>query len=197
MIETALGCKVFESYGSREFMLIAMECPAHEGLHISAENLMVEIMGTDGPCPPGQSGQVLITDLHNFATPFIRYQTGDMATWSGRKCSCGRGLPMLESIDGRVVDIIQGLDGRPLTGAFFPHLLKEFPDITQYQVVQITKDSLEIRLVRESPLEPQVEAELKRQILKVLPGMNLDIQLVNELQKTPAGKTRVTIGLYN
>ena len=106
-------------------MLIAMECGEHTGLHVSAENMMVEIVGPDGACSPGQSGEVLITDFHNYATPFIRYKNGDMATWSMTyPCPCGRTLPMLESIDGRTLDIIKGLDGRPLTGAFFPHLMK-------------------------------------------------------------------------
>ncbi|MFH1036325.1 MAG: phenylacetate--CoA ligase family protein [Pseudomonadota bacterium] len=195
MIESGLGCPVFESYGSREFMLIAMECEAHAGLHISAENLMVEIMGPDGPCPPGHSGQVLVTDLHNFAQPFIRYQNGDLATWLEGACPCGRHLPRLASVDGRALDLIRGLDGRPLTGVFFPHMLKEFPVVKHFQVVQTAPDSLTIRVVPEGEFPAATQEAIIEQVLKVLPGLQVRIVLVDELEKTATGKIRVTIGL--
>ena len=198
LIEEAFGCKVYESYGSREFMLMAMECEAHTGLHVSMENLLVEIAGPGGPCPPGESGKVLITDLHNFATAFIRYENGDMARWSRQSsCPCGRNLPLLESIDGRTLDIIRGLDGRPLTGSFFPHLFKEYPEVRQFQAVQTAPGMLTIRVVPQSVLPRETEEEIKKQVLKVLPGMNIRIDMVDELEKTSSGKTRVTIGLRN
>jgi phenylacetate-CoA ligase len=195
MIEGALGCPVFESYGSREFMLIAMECEGHDGLHLSAENLMLEIVGPDGPCPPGQSGEVLITDLHNYAQPFIRYRNGDLATWRGGACPCGRHLPRLASVDGRALDLIRGLDGRPLTGVFFPHMLKEFPAVKRFQVVQTAPDSLTIRVVADGDLPRKTEAEILAQVLKALPGLTVRIVRVQELEKTATGKIRVTIGL--
>jgi phenylacetate-CoA ligase len=120
IIEEAFDCKVFESYGSREFMLIAMECEEHNGLHVSSENLMVEILRDNQPVPPWESGNVVITDLHNYAQPFIRYQNDDLATWAGHGCACGRGLPLIQSIDGRCLDIIRGVDGRALERGFFP-----------------------------------------------------------------------------
>ncbi len=195
LIEKALGCPVHESYGSREFMLIAMECERHQGLHVSAENLMLEITGPDGPCPPGQSGELLITDLHNYAQPFIRYRNGDLATWLEGDCPCGRQLPRLASIDGRALDLIRGLDGRPLTGVFFPHMLKEFPVVKHFQVVQTAPDSLTIRVVPDGDFPPATEAAIVDQVLKVLPGLQVRIVLVEELEKTATGKIRVTIGL--
>jgi phenylacetate-CoA ligase len=195
LIEGALGCPVFESYGSREFMLIAMECERHQGLHVSAENLMLEVMGAGGPCPPGQSGEVLITDLHNYAQPFIRYRNGDLATLVEGDCPCGRHLPRLASVDGRALDLIRGLDGRPLTGVFFPHMLKEFPVVKHFQVVQTAPDSLTIRVVPDGEFAPAVRAEIIAQVQKALPGLEVRIVLVPELEKTATGKVRVTIGL--
>ena len=194
-IEDAFGCKVFESYGSREFMLIAMECDQHEGLHVSSENLMVEIVDGGKPAPPGQSGRVVITDLHNYAQPFIRYQNEDLATWSAEDCPCGRKLPLLKSIEGRVLDIIRGIDGRPLTGVFFPHLLKEYPAIRRFQVVQKKRDALEIRLISNGELDAYTIDQIEKQTLKVLPGMKLEIVQVEKLETNQSGKTRVTIGL--
>src|SRR5690606_31785328 len=79
-IERVFGAPVFETYGSREFMLIGAECPEHAGLHITAENLIVEVLGSDDrPVPAGEEGDVVITDLTNTGMPFIRYRNGDRA----------------------------------------------------------------------------------------------------------------------
>jgi len=196
VIEKVLGCPVFESYGSREFMLIAMECQEHRGLHISADNLMVEVVDEAGrPLPAGERGELLITDLHNYAQPFIRYKNGDLATMSDRACPCGRTLPMLENIEGRLLDVLRGPDGRPLDGAFFPHAMKEFPEIKQFQVKQTAPDALEIRLVADQELSPDTRERVSALVWEVLPGMRLDFKRVAELEKSAVGKIRVTIGL--
>ncbi|NQV36303.1 MAG: phenylacetate--CoA ligase family protein [Phycisphaeraceae bacterium] len=81
LIEAQLGGKVSLSYGSREFMLIGMECSEHAGYHISSDNLYVEVVDDEGkPLPPGEVGRIVITDLHNEATPFIRYEIGDLGS---------------------------------------------------------------------------------------------------------------------
>jgi phenylacetate-CoA ligase len=109
-IEAAFG-PAFETYGCREVQLIAAECEAHDGMHTSMENLVVEVVvrGPDGSvraARPGEVGEVAVTDLHNLACPMIRYVTGDLAVArrDGR-CACGRGLAMIGAIDGRVAPI--------------------------------------------------------------------------------------------
>ena len=85
-LERAFGPRVFETYGSRETMLIAAECAAHDGMHVAEENLLVEIVGDDGrPVGPGETGAVAVTDLHNVGMPLIRYANGDMATWGPKE----------------------------------------------------------------------------------------------------------------
>jgi phenylacetate-CoA ligase len=99
---------VFETYGCREVMLIGAECEAHEGMHTSMENLIVELLvrepnGKMRAARPGEVGEVAITDLHNLACPMIRYVTGDVAIARGEgRCACGRGLATMGPIDGRV-----------------------------------------------------------------------------------------------
>lgn len=194
-IEKAFRAPVFASYGCREFMLIAMECNEHRGLHISADNLLVEVIRPDGrAAAEGEVGEILITDLHNFGMPMIRYKIGDMGVLSNRACPCGRGLPLLERVEGRVLDVIRTPDGRIVPGEFFPHLLKEFPAVKQFQVIQKTRERLEIKLVlREEDCAAQLR-QIEQEIRKVLgPQVALDLQRVTEIPLTPSGKFRVTI----
>src|SRR5207237_1415571 len=140
--------RVFETYGSREFMLMAAECDRHEGLHLTQEHLLVEVLNDDGtPTPPGQEGNLAVTDLYNYGMPFIRYLNGDRATAGWDTCSCGRGLPLMKPVLGRVLDVLCTPDGRRVSGEFFPHLMKDFAAVRRFQVVQDEPDHVEMRLV--------------------------------------------------
>jgi phenylacetate-CoA ligase len=185
---------VFASYGSREFKLIAMECE-HGGLHLSADNLYVEVLRNGQPAKPGELGQVIVTDLHNFGMPFIRYEIGDAATVRTDACPCGRGLPMLDAVHGRVPDTIQTPDGKLISGIFFPHLLKEFDWIEQFQVVQKELASVQVKII--TPDRPAAERglpALRQQIAAVLgQAVRLDFEFVNEIPRTATGKHRPVI----
>lgn len=196
LLERTFACPVFETYGSREFMLAAAQCPAHAGLHVSSENLYLEVVDPAGrPAAAGQTGRVLVTDLHNHAQPFIRYQNDDLAAWAGGQCACGRGLPRLERIEGRLLDVLRSPDGREVTGTMFPHLLKDFAAITSYQAVQDRIDHLTLRLVLERRLGDAERQRLLAAVGGALPGVTIDLVRVNEIARTPSGKIRVTIGL--
>src|SRR5690606_21936692 len=123
LIERVFEAPVFETYGSREFMLIGAECEHHDGLHVTAENLIVEVIDDDGnPVPEGTEGDVAITDLTNLGMPFIRYRNGDRAVAAEGDCACGRTLPRLARVAGRRLDVLTTPDGRQLPGEFFPHI---------------------------------------------------------------------------
>lgn len=194
-IREVFGCEIFNTYGSREFMLIASECEKHKGLHINVENLFVEIIKEDGtPAKAGEMGDIVITDLHNYGMPFIRYRIGDMAIASDRACSCGRGLPMMEDVIGRSLDMIKTRDGRLVPGEFFPHLMKEFSEVKQFQVVQDRIDNLLIKIVRNGSFDNGRLRFLQDEIYKVLGrNINIDIQFVNDIQLSKTGKFRVTV----
>ena len=107
LIEATFGCRVYNRYGCREVSVIASDCEHHTGMHVCAEHLLVEIEPWDGlPAGPGNSGRVLITDLTNYGMPLIRYRIGDIATMDDRTCPCGRGLPLLTDISGRITDFL-------------------------------------------------------------------------------------------
>ena len=199
LIEEAFGASVFASYGSREFMLIAMECEQHRGLHISADNLLVEVVRPDGrDAADGEVGEILVTDLHNYAMPFIRYKIGDMGVLSTRACPCGRGLPLLERVEGRILDVIRTPDGRTVPGEFFPHLLKEFSAICQFQVIQKTLEHLQIKLVlTDGDATTQLD-QLRQEIRTTLgPAIHVELELVTQIPQTASGKFRVTVSELN
>src|SRR5207244_11937336 len=92
------------------------ECPEHSGLHVNADGVLIEIVAGGRPAPPGTPGAIVVTDLSNFAMPLIRYQIGDVGVLADRACPCGRGLPLLESIEGREADYVVTADGRLVSG---------------------------------------------------------------------------------
>ena len=185
---------VLASYGSREFMLIAMECE-HGGMHISADNLLVECLRDGIPATPGELGQVVITDLHNYGMPFIRYQIGDVATIRAGQCPCGRGLPMLQDVHGRLPDTIQTPDGKLISGIFFPHLLKEFDWIEQFQVIQKELDKLHVKLIApDRRAAEQGLSQLRQEILAVTgKDMQIEVVFVEDIPRTATGKHRSVI----
>jgi len=196
-ISLIFGCDVFNTYGSREFMLIASECEKHNGLHVNMENLLVEILGEGGkPVKPGEAGEVVITDLHNYGMPFIRYRIGDLAIRPEKSCSCGRGLPVLEAIVGRSLDMIKVSNGKNIPGEFFPHLMKDFQEVKQFQVIQDKMNSLVIKIVKAKNLDESRLMLMKNEIFRVANrDTNINIIFVDEIPLTATGKRRVTISV--
>ena len=194
LFQEVFQAPVFASYGSREFKLIAMECE-RGGLHLSADNLSVEVLRNGLPAKPGELGQLLITDLHNYGMPFIRYEIGDLATASSTACPCGRGLPLLGAVHGRIPDTIQTPDGKLISGIFFPHLLKEFDWIAQFQVIQKELDRVQLKLVApDQRVAEQGLPELRREVLAVLGNaVQLEVQFVDEIPRSASGKHRAVM----
>ncbi len=195
LIEDVFRAPVFETYGSREFMLIGAECDQHAGLHLSMENLLVEILDDDGsPTPAGQEGNVVITDLFNYGMPFVRYVNGDRAVAGFETCSCGRGLPLLRKVVGRQLDTLETPDGRKIPGEFFPHLLKEFPAIRRFQVVQEKTEQITLKLVVEGGLTLAERERLLNEVRRCTGTVvEIQLQLVDDIPLTKAGKLKVVV----
>ncbi|MBL9120396.1 MAG: phenylacetate--CoA ligase family protein [Phycisphaerae bacterium] len=193
-IERAFSAPVFETYGSREFMLIGAECERHDGLHLTSEYLLVEILDEDGrPAAPGTEGDVVVTDLHNLGMPFIRYVTGDRAIAGFDTCPCGRGLPLLRAVTGRRLDMLQATGGRMIPGEFFPHLVKDFPAVRRFQVIQESADLVRFRLQADG-MAGADRARLERVVSESL-GSNVRVifEPVDAIALTPAGKLQVVV----
>jgi phenylacetate-coenzyme A ligase PaaK-like adenylate-forming protein len=151
ILSKAFGPNIFETYGSRETMLMAAECEQHAGMHLSQENLVLEIVAGGKAAGPGQTGDVVVTDLHNYGMPMIRYVNGDVAlSPSKERCACGRGLARLERVDGRRAATLLDKEGNGVPGIVF-HVL--FSDarrelVRQFQAVQSSNGQVVLKIVR-------------------------------------------------
>lgn len=185
-----LGVPVVDAYSAEEVGIIAAQCPESGLYHVQAENLIVEVLDDAGrPCGPGETGRVVVTDLHNFATPLIRYDLGDHAEVAG-PCPCGRGLPALRRILGRSRNMAILPDGRrfwPLTGAYS---YRDVAPIRQYQMVQRTLDTLVLRYAADEPLTGDQAAALVPLIRRAMDyPFRVEFEFhPGELPRSPAGK---------
>lgn len=194
VIERVFGAPVFETYGSREFMLIGGECERHAGLHLTAEHLLVEVLDDDGrPARAGDEGNVVVTDLFNYGMPFVRYATGDRAVAGFDQCACGRGLPVLKRVTGRTLDLLVARDGRTIPGEFFPHLVKDFPAVRRFQVVQEEADRVRFAMDAEG-LGADDRTRLEGLVRGALgPGMRVEFESVARIPLTASGKLQVVM----
>jgi phenylacetate-CoA ligase len=160
------GVPFIDLYSAREVGYIALQCPDAGGYHVQAESTYVEILRENGtPCEPGEIGRVVVTPLHNFAFPLIRYNIEDLAE-VGPACSCGRGLPVLRRILGRSRNLVKFRDGRTQWPALGVDEFLSIAPIRQFQFVQHSYDDLEIRLAVERPLTENEQASFGRHILE-------------------------------
>jgi len=151
VLAKAFGPGIFETYGSRETMLMGAECEKHAGMHISEENLLLEILRDGYGVSPGESGDVVVTDLHNYGMPMIRYVNGDVAVFgSDETCPCGRGLRRLERVDGRRADTMFDRDGNAIPGIVFHVLFSDARKelVRQFQAVQNAQGEVVLKIVR-------------------------------------------------
>ncbi|MCL5256616.1 MAG: hypothetical protein M1319_02330 [Chloroflexi bacterium] len=187
-IEKAFGCRVVDDYGARETGQIAGQCP--EGsLHVVAELNYVELIANGRSAVPGELGEVIITDLENYAMPFIRYALGDVAKFAEKPCPCGRGLPVLAEVMGRTSDFFTTPSGKLVSGHYFGRMLRVWPGMRKFRVHQPSVDKIDVLF--ESDAEPGQEwLESQRQkFLEHLGGsIELSFTRVDHIPSTPAGK---------
>lgn len=166
---TVLNLPVVDLYSSQEVGYIAMQCPDGDCYHVQAENLLVEVLDESGkPCEPGHIGQVVVTALHNFATPLIRYAIGDYAE-VGESCRCGRGLPSLRRILGRRRNLLTLPTGERFWPIFGTRGFRDIsPAIRQYQVIQTAVDRIEVHLVTDVTLSTDIERQLRELVVRTI-----------------------------
>lgn len=190
-ITGTLGAPVFNTYGSREFMSIGGECELHDGMHINSENILLEAESPDS----SDASPLLVTDLHNHGTVFLRYFIGDLGSLSDGHCACGRSLPLLGSIQGRALDTLRLANGRNVSGLFFHHILKDIPEVVSYQVKQLSSKAVEVRAVLSQDLSERSQALFDSEMKKVFGDTSVILRRVQQLESGRSGKVKVIIGL--
>ena len=197
ILEDMFGCKVFNRYGSRETSVIASECDRHEGMHLMAEGFHVELIVDGRHAQPGEMGEVLITDLLNLPMPFVRYRIGDTARWCNTPCSCGRGLPMLAELTGRVTDFLVTDTGSLCSGASLTALVVAHrPTLKQIQIYQERRGEIVFRIAsgRDNPVpDDDLDYIREKSALYLGKGTKVEFEFVDEIPKTASGKSLFSI----
>ncbi len=192
-IEKQFGCKVFDQYGGNDGGAMATECPTHRGYHVACEKAIVEFISNGEEALPGEPGQIVATDLHNYAMPFVRYATGDMGVLAQEQCPCGRGLPLVEAIEGMTSSLITFSNGVRLSGKEIGMILQEYP-IKQFQIIQETRDKLVIKLIRaEAYADRDTEHFLSIIRWHAGEGVAVETEFVDHIVPTKAGKSKFVI----
>lgn len=185
LLSDVFGCPVANGYGGRDAGFIAHECPAG-GMHISAEDIIVEIVDGDGKrVTDGESGEIVITHLATKAFPFIRYRTGDIGALDDTACSCGRGLPLLKDIEGRSTDFVVAADGTIMHGLALIYVIRGLPGIKAFKIIQETR--YRVRVVVQ-PGREYAQASSKQIILGFQERLGSQVEVVVELASDIEGE---------
>lgn len=197
----AFRARVHNKYGSRDCADMACECEAG-GLHIYANNILIEVLDSQGnSLKPGQTGRIVVTSLFNYSFPLIRYEIGDIGVVSRTECSCGRPFPLLERLEGRILEFLTGTDGSFVTPVYIRHLIGVIhnPGCTRrFQLVQSSPIDYEVSMELERGVPDSVITRLFSSIRKDLTavlgiGSNITVQRVSEIPSSASGKFLYTI----
>lgn len=196
IIEQVFNAPVANGYGSRDAGFIAHQCPSGN-MHISAEDLIVEIVDQQGSIvPEGEKGEIVVTHMATSDFPFIRYKTGDIAALDSAPCACGRGLPVLKYIEGRTTDFVVAANGTMMHGLALIYILRELDGIEEFKIIQETKLHTRIQIV--PSINKAVPEVLKDKIIRGFKArlgdeVVIDLETVSQIEAEKSGKFRYVI----
>lgn len=200
VIESTFGSSVFNFYGSREAPCMAAEC-MHGSLHVFSCLYHLELLDDENKkVKKGEEGKVVVTSLHNYSMPFIRYEIGDSAIEGADTCSCGSALPTLEKVTGRIVDRFVTENGATVPAEFFIHLIGVVCPtraIEKFQVVQEDYTNIRILVVLQNELPRRYKEDIEGKIRKLMGSCNIAWDSVDDIPKSASGKYIYTRSLVH
>jgi phenylacetate-CoA ligase len=193
-IERVFGCRVANGYGGRDAGFIAHACP-EGGMHITAEDIMVEAVGDDDRAlPAGEAGELVITHLATKDFPFIRYRTGDVGVLDDRRCACGRGLPMLREVQGRTTDFVVAQDGTVMHGLALIYVLRDLRGIKAFRICQESLERTDVLIVPDRGFDDGIIDTIRTGLKARLgPGVTVNVELVPQIRREQSGKFRYVV----
>lgn len=193
LIEEYFGVPVADGYGSREAGFIAHQCP-HGGMHVTAENVIVEILQDGGEAATGETGEIVVTHLDAYGMPFIRYRTGDVGRLLPGRCRCGRGLPLMDVVQGRSTDFLLLPDGTIRHALSIIYPLREMAGVGKFRVTQDEDLSVSVEVVAERSASAITVEGIARQVRPVLgDDVRLGVRLVDAIEESASGKFRYVV----
>jgi len=194
VISEAFACPVANGYGGRDAGFIAHQCPSG-GMHITAEDIIVETIDNEGRATArGVAGEIVVTHLATRDFPFIRYRTGDVGVLDTATCPCGRGLPLLKELQGRVTDFVVAADGTVMHGLALVYVLRELAGVEAFKIVQESLGLTRVLLVAAQTFPADGEAQIREKFRRRL-GAAVDVlvERVAEIPPERSGKYRYVV----
>jgi phenylacetate-CoA ligase len=186
-VKRSLGAEVFDGYGCTEVAPVgglAWECPAHAGMHVNIDCIVLEVLKDEEPVADEESGEVVVTALYRHATPMIRYRLGDAAVFAGERCPCGRAFPLIRNLEGRMVDFLVTSDGRMISPYYIATLMEHVPGVSMFRVVQDRKDHVRVTIERGLGFTEATEAGVNEAFSGLLgPGVAIDCAFVDRIDR--------------
>ncbi len=192
VMQEAYRCKIFEEYSTVENALFASECE-HGRLHVSPDVGLVEILRPDGiPCEPGEIGEVVTTCLMRTHQPLIRFRLGDLAAWDPEPCPCGRQMPVIKEVVGRIEDVVIGPDGRQLVR--FHGVFVHLPHVVEGQIIQESLDQILVRIVPTPEFNENDRLDVISRVQQRMGNeVKVFVELVSSIERTNSGKFKAVI----
>jgi phenylacetate-CoA ligase len=193
-VEAELDAELFSFYGASEFGRIAWECPQHQGLHVNADHFILECLDDGQPVEPGGTGTAVLTNLYAFAMPFIRYELGDICRLLNNTCHCGCTFPLMDTPEGRADDMVTLPSGKILPPHRFDQILRVFPGMFQWQVLQESDRRFIIKLVISGRTPENLFEQITERFLDYFgEPVSIDIQVVDHLDNNgPKARTFIS-----
>jgi phenylacetate-CoA ligase len=193
-IERTFGCPVANGYGGRDAGFIAHQCP-RGGLHITAEDLLVEIVDPQGRVlPEGQAGEIVVTHFATGDFPFIRYRTGDIGILGPPDCPCGRGLPVLLEVQGRTTDFVVAQDGTVMHGLALIYVIRDVSGIERFQIIQESLTRTRVLIEAGAAYTPAgADAIVAGLQCRLGSGVRIEVEVVDGIPAERSGKFRYVL----
>jgi len=189
-INSVFNVEMFDQFGCVEMGRTAWECPEHSGYHIDMEAVVMEFIKDNEQVEYGERGEIVYTNLYNYAMPFIRYTSGDVGIPTDEKCPCGRSLPLMKILEGRKDAFMQTPDGRIIVPTVWIILLMHYT-FEQYKVIQETINKINIQIAPGRDFKLENIPKIKNDVSKLMgPEVIVDIQIVTEIPREKSGKIK-------